>query len=60
MISTLAIVIAGVSLVIVCVTVYRNLPSESEIVLKSDHGANGPPPPSTQELTIVDSEMNLL
>jgi hypothetical protein len=59
MISVLAIVIAGVSLVIVTITVYRNLPVEPVIVLKSDHGENGPPPP-TQELAIVDSELNLV
>lgn len=59
MLSVLAIVVAGVSLIIVTITIYRNLPTEPVIVLKSDHCANGPPPP-TQELAIVDSELNLL
>jgi len=58
MISTLAIVIAGISIVIVTVTAYRNLPDEP-IVIKSDHGANGPPPPS-QEIAMVDNELNLV
>lgn len=57
MLSTLAIVIAGVSIVIVTVTAYRNLPDEP-IVIKSDHGANGPPP--SQEIAIVDHELNLV
>ena len=35
MISTLAIVIAGVSFIIVVVTAYRNLPTEFEIIRKS-------------------------
>lgn len=63
MLSVLAIVVAGVSLVIVTITVYRNLPTEPVIVLKSDHGSNGPPPPTLtthEEVAIVDSEMNLL
>lgn len=59
MISVLAIVIAGVSLVIVTITVYRNLPVEPVIVLKSDHGENGPPPP-TQEIVVCDNELNLV
>ena len=59
MLSILAIVVAGVSLIIITITVYRNLPAEPEIVLKSDHGANGPPPP-TQEIVVCDNEMNLL
>jgi len=60
MLSVLAIVIAGFSLTCVIVTVYRNLPSEPTIVLKSEHGANGPPPPTSQELVIADSELNLI
>lgn len=75
MLSTLAIVVAGISLIIVSVTVYRNLPSEPTIVLKSDHGdievvpqvnsltgANGPPPPSQylEQVIVVDNELNLI
>jgi len=70
MISTLAIVIAGVSFIIVVVTAYRNLPTEFEIIRKSNHGepifhstagANGPPPPpSNQQIAMVDSELNLI
>jgi len=60
MLSVLAIVIAGVSLVIVTVTVYRNLPVEPEIVLKSDHG----PPPSLstipEEMIVCNNELNLI
>lgn len=56
MLSVLAIVIAGFSLTCVVVTVYRNLPSEPVIVLKSDHG----PPPPSQEIATVDNEINLI
>ena len=62
MLSVLAIVVAGVSLVIVTITVYRNLP-EPEIVLKSDHGENGPPPslPTIhEEIAVLDHEMNII
>lgn len=60
MLSIIAIVVAGFSLTCIVVTVYRNLPSEPTIVLKSNHGdievnsltgANGPPPPSRPPLT---------
>ena len=54
MLSTLAIVIAGVSLVIVTVTVYRNLPSEPEIINKSNHDK------PIQEIAIIDNELNLV
>ena len=54
MLSVLAIVIAGFSLTCVIVTVYRNLPSEPTIVLKSNHGE-----PTSQEL-VVDNELNMV
>ncbi len=61
MLSIIAIVVAGFSLTCIVITVYRNLPSEPEIVLKSDHGANGSAPPTpSQELTIADSEINVI
>lgn len=63
MLSVLAIVVAGVSLVIVTITVYRNLPVEPVIVLKSDHGENGPPPslPTIhEEIAVLDHEMNII
>lgn len=63
MLSVLAIVVAGVSLVIVTITVYRNLPAEPVIVLKSDHGENGPPPslPTIhEEIAVCDNELNLI
>jgi|VirMetMinimDraft_7_1064189.scaffolds.fasta_scaffold228922_2 hypothetical protein len=70
MISTLAIVIAGVSFIIVVVTAYRNLPTEFEIIRKSNHGeqeicsttgANGSPPPLlNQQVLVVDNELNLI
>ena len=56
MLSVLAIVIAGFSLTCVVVTVYRNLPSEPVIVLKSDHGS----PTPTQEIAMVDNELNII
>lgn len=56
MLSVLAIVIAGFSLTCVVVTVYRNLPSEPVIVLKSDHGSS----PPTQEIAMVDNELNII
>ena len=59
MLSILAISIAGFSLTCIIITVYRNLSESPVIVLKSDHGANGPPPPS-QEIATVDNELNLI
>ena len=62
MLSILAIVVAGISLVIVTTTVYRNLPSEPEIVRKSDHGSSAIPslPIIHEEIAICDHEMNLV
>jgi hypothetical protein len=55
MLSILAIVVAGFSLTCIGITIYRNLPSEPEIVLKSDHGK-----PTTQELVVCDSDNMVL
>jgi hypothetical protein len=55
MLSIIAIVVAGFSLTCIVITVYRNLPSEPTIVLKSDHDK-----PTTQELAIVDNELNII
>lgn len=63
MLSILAIVVAGVSLVIVTTTVYRNLPNEPEIVRKSDHGPSAVPSLPTikeEDLAICDHELNLV
>lgn len=64
MLSALAIAVAGTSLVIVIITVYRNLPNEPVIVSHSDHGANGIEQKhisvSTNEVAICDHELNLV
>jgi hypothetical protein len=63
MLSVIAIVVAGFSLTCIVITVYRNLPSEPVIVLKSDHGTNGPapaPPPAPSLELAIDPEINVL
>ena len=67
MISTIAIVVAGVSLIIVVVTIYRNTLNPVPII-DTERGANGmveiQTTPTiecqTQEVAIVDSELNLI
>jgi len=67
MLSTFAIVIAGVSLIIVVVSMYRNSPNPVPII-DIERGANGiieiqTTPPvecQTQEVAIVDAELNLI
>ena len=63
MLSTLAIVVSGVSLMIVIITVYRNLPNEPVIISHSDHGVNGPDAKhisAPAEVAICDHELNLV
>jgi len=67
MISTIAIVIAGLSLGIVVVYMYRNTPNPVPII-DIERGANGmveiqtTPTPECQiePIVIVDSELNLI
>jgi len=72
MISTIAIVIAGVSLIIVVVTMCRNT-SNPVALIDSEMGTNGIveiqttptlecqiEPIQSTEITIVDSELNLI
>jgi len=66
MISTFAIVVAGVSLIIVVVTMYRNTSiSNNPIYIDTEKGANGIVEIQTtglqnQEVAVVDSEFNLI
>lgn len=67
MISTIAIVIAGISIVIVITTMYRNT-SNPVPIIDPERGANGMVEiqitPTLecrkQEVVIVDSELNLI
>jgi len=66
MISTIAIVIAGVSLIIVVVTMYRNTSNPVAIIdtemgsIVLTEGNNGMVECQTTEVAIVDSELNLI